>query len=229
MIKLTPRLQAIAGEIEPCGCFADVGCDHGYISLYVLDRWKANRVLSIDVSLKCLEKTIKLLKSYNVDDQAIFYNCNGLAHIREKPDEVLIAGMGGAEMINILYEYGKTRPLNSIETLILQPMKDVYAVRKWLNENGFAIVTDKIVKDKKLYHILKAIPKYQRLTEDELMFGAVKQSYFTKEYLEWLYLYATKYENILKSASKQATMPASIKQTLNRIRKQIQLVEENLC
>ena len=229
MIKLAPRLQAIADEIEPCGCFADVGCDHGYISLYVLDRWKANRVLSIDVSLKCLEKTIKLLKSYNVDDQAIFYNCNGLAHIREKPDEVLIAGMGGAEMINILYEYGKTRPLNSIETLILQPMKDVYAVRKWLNENGFAIVTDKIVKDKKLYHILKAIPKYQRLTEDELMFGAVKQSYFTKEYLEWLYLYATKYENILKSASKQATMPASIKQTLNRIRKQIQLVEENLC
>lgn len=229
MIKLTPRLQAIANEIEPCNCFADVGCDHGYISLYVLDRWKANRVVAIDVSLKCLEKTIRLLKSANIDDQAIFYNCNGLSRVREKPDEVLIAGMGGDEIIKILYDYSRVRPLNTIENLILQPMKDIYAVRKWLNENGFAIVTDKVVKDKKLYHILRAKPAIQRLTEEQLMFGAAIQSYFCKEYLEWLREYEQKYIKILKTANKQLAVTESVKFTLNRIRNQIKLVEEEIC
>lgn len=229
MTKLTPRLQAIANEISPCACFADVGCDHGYISLYVLQNWLTNKVLSIDVSLKSLEKTIKLLKIHNVDDQAIFYNCNGIAGLRENPDEVLIAGMGGAEIINILYEYSKTHPLNSIETLILQPMRDVYAVRKWLNENGFAIIVDKIFKDKKLYHLIKAVPAKQKLTEDQLMFGAIEKSYFTKEYLEWLKTYERKYDKILHEATKQVAVTQTIKNTLNKIRKQIQLVEGNLC
>ncbi len=229
MIKLTPRLQAIANEIEPCNCFADVGCDHGYISLFMLEKWKTNHVVAIDISIKCLEKTIRLLKSAKVDDQAVFYNCNGLSHIREKPDEILIAGMGGDEIIKILYDYSFVRPLNTIDNLILQPMKDVYAVRKWLNENGFAIITDKIVKDKKLYHILRAKPYKQYLSEEQLMFGAIPQSYFCKEYLEWLRVYEQKYLKILKTASKQLAVTESVKITLNKIRKQIKLVEEKIC
>lgn len=230
MTKLSPRLSAIASLIEPCGVFADVGCDHGYISLFVLQNWKANRVLCIDISLKSLEKTIKLLKRNEVDDQAIFYNCDGLKSVRETPDEVLISGMGGTEIINILYSYSLTHKLNALETLIIQPMRDEYAVRKWLNSNGFVIVEDKVIRDnKKLYHLIKAKRGRQILSEYQLMFGAIADDYFSKDYLLWLREYENKCVRILSSAHDQLAVTQSVRGTLDKIRKQIKLVEEKLC
>lgn len=229
MIKLSPRLSAIANLIEPCGVFADVGCDHGYISLFTLENWKANRVLCIDISLKSLEKTIKLLKRNRLDDQAIFYNCDGLKSIREEPDQVLIAGMGGTEIINILYQYSLTHSLDTIDTLIIQPMRDEYAVRKWLNDNGFVIVTDKVIKDKKLYHIIKAHRGKQKLSEYQLMFGAIEKDYYSKDYVLWLREYESKCVRILCSAHDQLAVTQSVRGTLEKIRKQIKLVEEKLC
>ena len=229
MTKLTRRLAAIAELIEPCAVFADVGCDHGYMSLYVLEHWKANRVLCIDISLKCLEKTVRLLKRNQVDDQAIFYNCDGLKSVRQKPDEVLIAGMGGTEIINILYEYSKTRDLDSIETLIIQPMRDTYAVRKWLNSNGFFIVVDHVIKDGKIYHLIKAKRGRQKLTEFQLTFGVVEASYYTRDYLEWLREYEKKCQRILENAYQVLAVNQSMRGKLNQIQKQIKTVEEKIC
>ncbi len=229
MIKLSPRLTAIAGLIEPCSLFADVGCDHGYMSLYVLENWKANRVLCIDISLKCLEKTIKLLKKNQAEDQAIFYNCDGLKSIRQVPDEVLIAGMGGTEIINILEDYSRVRDLSTIETLIIQPMRDEYAVRRFLNANGFKIVVDHVIKDKKIYHLIKAKRGAQNLDEFHLMFGAVEASYFTKDYLLWLREYESKCQRILENANKILAVNKSVKGTLNLIQNQIKTVEERIC
>lgn len=229
MTKLTPRLNAIANMIDPCNVLADVGCDHGYISLFVLQNWKANRVLCIDISLKSLDKTIKLLKRNKVDDQAIFYNCDGLKGVKQKPDQILIAGMGGTEIINILYEYSQRTSLDSIETLIIQPMRDEYAVRKWLNDNGFVIVSDRVVKDKKLYHLIKAHRGQQQLNEHQLMFGAIEVDYYNKDYLFWLREYEEKCVRILSNAHGQIAVTQSVRGTLNKIRNQIKLVEEKLC
>ena len=229
MTKLPPRLNDIAKLIEPCILFADVGCDHGFMSLYVLENWKANRVLCIDISLKCLEKTIKLLKKNKADNLAIFYNCDGLKNIKQIPDEVLIAGMGGIEIINILEDYAKVRDLNTIETLIIQPMRDDYAVRKWLTTNGFRIVVDYVMRDKKLYHIIKAKRGQQNLDEFHLMFGAIENSYYTKDYLEWLHEYEAKCQRILENASKILAVNKSVKGTLNLIQNQIKTVEERIC
>ncbi len=229
MTKLPSRLQSIADLIEPCAVFADVGCDHGLMSLYVLDKWLANRVLCIDKSLKCLEKTIKLLKRHKLDDQAIFYNCDGLYPVRQVPDEVLIAGLGGAEIIDILYQYSRTRPLDTIETLILQPMRDDYAVRKWLNTNGFIITHDFIKKDKKLYRIIKAKRGVEKLTEEQLMFGACEGGYNSLDYLEWLYMYLDKCVRILGDAgrAKKLAVTTSLHDTIAKLRKQIKYVEDN--
>ena len=229
MTKLPARLQAVANLIEPCSVFADVGCDHGLISLYVLDNWLANRVLCIDKSLKCLEKTIRLLQHHHVEDQAIFYNCDGLYPVRQTPDQVLIAGLGGAEMIDILYEYSRGRSLDTIDSLILQPMRDEYAVRKWLNTNGFKIVKDFVMKDKKLYHIIKAKRGEQKLIEEQLMFGTCEDSFAGKDYMEWLLNYKEKIVRILGDAGKGANLAVtgSLHNTLKKINNQIKYVEEN--
>ena len=187
---MTKRLQIILDEIEPCKCLADVGCDHGIISLKVLQNHKAKRILATDISQKCLDKAIELLKENDLTGSSEFACVNGLPN-ESCPDEVLIAGMGGLEIISILNNYftaNKNRPL-----LILQPMRDEYKLRQFLNRFDYSIYSDYIFKDKKLYRLIKARPGQQVLTQKQMFFGAVEQEYSRQEFKEFLNGINTKY------------------------------------
>lgn len=162
---MTRRLEEIYSVLAECDCFADVGCDHGYIAEAMIVGKKANRVIISDISAPSLKKAEKLLaKLPNANFKAVV--CDGLDGVDEACDQALIAGMGGEEIIYILSK-AKFLP----ERIVLQPMKNVDKLRKRLLSLGYAIEKDYIFKDEKFYNLIVAKKGEDAYTEDELFFG----------------------------------------------------------
>lgn len=167
-MKLTKRLAVLCGELEKCGTFADVGCDHGYCTLYMLENNLCERAQFSDISAKSLKKAEELLFPYIKAGRAEPVVCAGLEKITPDAELVLIAGMGGEEIVRILLD-GFRPP-----KLLLQPMKNTEKVRACLLKNGYEILRDyTFFADGKFYDLIKAqrggAP--QRYTEDMLLFG----------------------------------------------------------
>ena len=130
------RIHKLCAYLDNCECFADVGCDHGYCTQYMLKNNKCKTAVISDISEKCLAKAEKLLKDYIKIGTVQSVVCNGLQKIDEKTDQILIAGMGGEELIQILTS------AYIPQTFTFQPMKNVQKVREYLIANGAEITVD---------------------------------------------------------------------------------------
>lgn len=144
------RLQLIAGLIDKCSLLMDVGCDHGLVSRLVLDKKLADSVIATDISEKCLAKAKKTLRAYK---NVAFVAGDGIVETDTPPDFIVICGMGGHTISDILSRY-KGRA-----TLLLSPHSHPEQVRQRLAVNGYTTVHDKCYTDRgKYYDIIKAVP-----------------------------------------------------------------------
>mgnify|MGYP000820971799 CR=1 FL=1 len=166
-MKLTLRLRTLCGELAPCSILADVGCDHGYCTLYALENGICGRAYISDVSARSLAKAERLLARYIEAGKAESFCCDGLALVPHDADQVLIAGMGGEEILSVLGA-GFLPP-----RLVLQPMKNAFKVRTFLLENGYAIGHDYTFRDGKFYDVICAQREGNARKYDErsLLFG----------------------------------------------------------
>ena len=163
---MTLRLNELFSLIPFCKTFADVGCDHGYISYEMLKQKKAQNVCFSDISEKCLSKAEKLLFPFISKGLARGYVSNGFEKL-PKVDCALVAGMGGEEIISIL----NNAPLLP-ETLVLQPMKNTEKLRVCLIEKGYKILKDyTFFANKKYYDVILCEKGVDVLTDDERLFG----------------------------------------------------------
>ena len=167
-MKLTKRLAAVCGELEKCDTFADVGCDHGYCTLYMLENGLCRMAQISDISAKSLKKAQALLSAYIAEGRVCPVVCDGLAGVDRGTEQVLIAGMGGEEIVKILSD-GFLPP-----KLVLQPMKNAEKVRAFLLGRGYALLRDHtFYADKKFYDLIKAVKggKQEEYNKDMLSFG----------------------------------------------------------
>ena len=163
---MTERLKEIFGSIPECGTFADVGCDHGYIAKSMLKSGKCRKVIISDISEKSLSKAQNLLKSEIEKGSAVAVVSDGLKNV-PPCDCVLIAGLGGEEIINIL----KTAPFLP-DQLVLQPMKNVRKVREFAVSCGYAIIEDRVFSEGYMFYDLIRLKKgADSLSEEEAEFG----------------------------------------------------------
>ena len=163
---MNDRLEKIFNVIPPSYTFADVGCDHGYVSYAMLKSSKCEKVYYSDISEKCLSKAKSLLAEYEEQGKAKGIISDGLKKI-PPCDTVLIAGMGGEEIIRIL-SLSEWKP----KQLVLQPMKNCDRVRLYLVENGYKIDYDSMFFSKdKYYDLIVATVGTDSLTNDEIDFG----------------------------------------------------------
>lgn len=150
-MKRTKRLQTVCGQLSPCDTLADVGCDHGYCTLYALERGLCRRAVISDISRSSLHKAEELLSSYIAEGRVESVCCAGLSQVPRNCDQVLIAGMGGEEIVKILE--GSFLP----QALVLQPMKNTEKVRAFLLGKGYCLVRDFLFYDgPKHYDLLRA-------------------------------------------------------------------------
>lgn len=141
------RITQICSRLDKCRVFADVGCDHGYCSRYMLENNLCERVIISDISAKSLKKAQAALEKYAECGRVVSACCDGL-YSGERADQVLIAGMGGEEIVKILKQ-GYIP-----ESFVFQPMKNAELVRAYLLENGCEITSDDIFRCGKYYYFL---------------------------------------------------------------------------
>ena len=141
------RLSLICAHIPACRVFADIGCDHGYCTAYVLEKGLCERAYVSDISAACLKKAETLLAAEIAAGRCVPVCADGLDGVKDA-DCVLIAGMGGEEIVRIL----SRAPLP--ECFILQPMHNVEKVRRHLLARGAHIEEDFTFEDGKFYDLI---------------------------------------------------------------------------
>ena len=161
------RIGTICRMLPKTGVFADVGCDHGYMAQYMLENGLCEKAYISDISDKCLRKAEKLLHPYIESGKCVPVVCDGLKGIPKPCDLVLIAGMGGEEIVRILLE-GYLPP-----RFLFQPMKNTEKLRRFLVGRGANLQRDLTFSDGKKYYdvLLGAAFPADTYTEREYRFG----------------------------------------------------------
>ncbi len=198
-MRLSKRLQSIADMVAFCDTVADIGCDHGKLSVYLIINGLCDKVLATDISPLSLQKTQKLAQKKKIENKIITLCGDGLKPLIDygtKIDLALIAGRGGREIAKIIEQ-----DQDLIDRYILSPQQNTPILREKLNEFGYKIVNDFIVLDKaKFYDIIEAVKGKQELGQSELEWGIGNLKNPSKDFL----LYLDKKINLLTQANKRA-------------------------
>lgn len=155
-IPISKRLLACAQYVHPEARVADIGTDHGYLGIYLLQQGTAASVVASDLREQPLQKAKENAARFGVADRMTFICDNGLAGIHPADvDTIICAGMGGDCICGILQAAPWLK--NARYRLILQPQSSGQDLRRYLNGCGFAILRETLVEDGGfLYTILEA-------------------------------------------------------------------------
>lgn len=148
MQSLSNRLMAVASLVKRGSVIADIGTDHGYIPVYLYKTGVIKGAVAADVNAGPLSSCEALVLQEGICDAVKIRLSDGLKNINPSEyDTVIIAGMGGELISNILSK-------NNLKDkhIILNPMTHPEIARKFLYENGFEIKNDFIVRDGKHYY-----------------------------------------------------------------------------
>ena len=143
-LRLQPRLQCLADCVPQGTRLADVGTDHGYLPVWLLQNGRIASAIASDINAEPLEHARRTAAEYGVTLDLRL--CPGLDAVApNEADTVAIAGMGGETIIAILQAAGWDW---RGKTLLLQPMTKAELLRRYLTEHGFRIVSERLVLDK---------------------------------------------------------------------------------
>ena len=165
-MKLTDRLLKIASLVDNGKRIADIGTDHGYIPVYLLNQNKIQYAILGDVNKGPLENARKEVTRNKLQDKVDLRLGSGIEVLKENEvDEIIIAGMGGMLINNLLKANEKVA--HTTEKLILQPMQAPEELRMFLYQNGYKILDEHLVREEhRLYEII--VCKYEGLEPQEI-------------------------------------------------------------
>lgn len=206
------RLETIKSMVSKCETAADIGTDHGFVAEMLLHDNTAKKIIATDLNKGPLNRAIEYLTSKNLEEQCDFRLGSGLTVLEEKEaDSIIIAGMGGDLIVDIL-ETSKNTSLSAKE-LVLQPMTAIDKLRKYLYNNDFVIIDENIVKEYHHYYfIIKAKPGNHEI-EDEIYYEISKHLLEKKDkiMLEYINKLININDTIIHNLEKQKNDNYSIK------------------
>jgi len=179
-MMLSDRLKAIADFVPLNSIVGDIGTDHGYLPVYLIEKGICKKVIASDISRNSLEKIIQLVKSKGLEEKIDIRLGDGLKVFKPfEVDTLVIAGMGGLLIRNILDENKEVA--DSVVNFILQPNLASKELREYLYENSFEIVDEKLVKESgKFYEIIFA-KKGKDYVEDDIYLEFGKRLFLNKD------------------------------------------------
>ncbi|HEL1586932.1 TPA: tRNA (adenine-N(1))-methyltransferase [Streptococcus suis] len=170
--KLSRRLEAVASYVPQGARLADVGSDHAYLPLFLVEQGRIDFAVAGEVVQGPYQSALQNVEQAGQSDKISVRLANGLAAVEldDQVSTVTIAGMGGRLIAEIL-EAGKDK-LGSVERLVLQPNNREDDVRHWLVEHDFQLIAEEILEENdKIYEILVAEKGNVDLTANQLRFG----------------------------------------------------------
>lgn len=223
-MQLSKRLEALANTVTKGSRVADIGCDHAYVSIYLMENKIAEHVIAMDINRGPLERANSNIALHGLSDKIETRLSDGAKKLNQgEVDAVLIAGMGGALMVKILSE--RFSVIKECKELILQPQSEIFLVRKFLHEQGFRIDSEQMMIDEgKYYTILRAVPgKECYNSEVQYLYGKClleKKDSCLKQFL----LHQLEKKNAILERLEQANATARMEE----IRKEIEYITEGV-
>ena len=152
-LQLQPRLQHLAGLVPQGVRLADIGTDHGYLPVWLIQHGRIDRAIAADIAREPLDHARRTAEEYGVGS-IDFRLCDGLDGVSPmEVNYIIIAGMGGDTIVSILTSAPWTK---SGVKLLLQPMTKAEMLRSWLSDNGYCFTAESLVWDKEyLYPVME--------------------------------------------------------------------------
>ncbi|WP_444817374.1 tRNA (adenine(22)-N(1))-methyltransferase [Streptococcus sp. HJ1] len=169
---ISKRLELVASFVPQGSILLDVGSDHAYLPIELVERGQIEAAIAGEVVDGPYQSALKNVEAHGLKEKIQVRLANGLAAFEEEDQVsiITIAGMGGRLIATILEE-GLDK-LASVERLILQPNNREDDLRIWLQDHGFQIVAESILEEAgKFYEILVVEAGEMYLSASDLRFG----------------------------------------------------------
>ena len=169
---ISKRLELVASFVPQGAILLDVGSDHAYLPIELVERGQIESAIAGEVVEGPYQSAVKNVEAHGLKEKIQVRLANGLAAFEEgdQVSVITIAGMGGRLIARILEE-GLDK-LANVERLILQPNNREDDLRIWLQENGFQIVAESILEEAgKFYEILVVEAGQMKLSASDVRFG----------------------------------------------------------
>ena len=169
---ISKRLELVASFVPQGSILLDVGSDHAYLPIELVERGQIEAAIAGEVVVGPYQSAVKNVDAHGLEEKIQVRLANGLAAFEEEDQVsvITIAGMGGRLIATILEE-GLDK-LSDVERLILQPNNREDDLRLWLQEHGFQIVAESILEEAgKFYEILVVEAGQMKLSASDVRFG----------------------------------------------------------
>lgn len=173
-IRLSARLEAVASFVPQGARTADIGTDHGYIPIFLVQSGRCPSAIAMDVRKGPLERARAHVAELGLSGQIGLRLSDGLRELKPgEADAVVIAGMGGELMVRILSQ-GR-HMWESVSAWVLSPQSEIGRVRAFLAEEGFQIVKEAMVEEDGKYYTVMAAGRGHMEFQNEagLRYGAL--------------------------------------------------------
>jgi len=170
-MKISNRLKLIASFVDDNSYIIDVGCDHALLDIFLAKTKNNVKIIASDINKGPLDSAKKNIENYNLEDKIEIKLGDGISTISDSTDTIIISGLGGETIIDILKDKDK---LKNIKTIVLSPHSAIYEVRQYITSIGFKIKNETLIYDQnKPYIIIKVIKGKEKYTDDQLFFGPI--------------------------------------------------------
>ena len=202
MIKLSKRLLSIANLVDDNSKVVDIGCDHGLVSIYLAMNKQNISIIASDINQNALDNAIKNINKYHLEDKIKVCLSNGLDNINDEIDTIIISGMGGHTIVDILTN--NQEKLNTVNNIIIQSNNDIEYVRRKIVKLGYYISKEKLILDKNIYYTVILFTKgKKKYTNKEYYFGPILLKENSKIFIERKNKEYTKLLNIKNNIPKR--------------------------
>lgn len=157
-VELSARLKALTQMVTVGNRVCDVGCDHGFVSIYLVQAGISPGAIAMDVRSGPLSRAKEHIMQWELNDYIETRLSDGVEALRiGEADTLICAGMGGRLMMKILTEGDEK--CRAFQELILQPQSEIMQFRVFLRDAGYIILEEDMVEeDGKYYFLMKAAP-----------------------------------------------------------------------
>ncbi len=199
-IELSTRMKMNAGLVPDGSSVADIGCDHGYVSIFLAKEKRCPKVIALDVNAGPLAIAKENIAQAGLQDQVECRLSDGMEALSPgEVDTLLLAGMGGQLICRILQQ--SQTVLCGITTLVIQAQSDLREVRKTLHRLGFWIEEEQFCRDgDKNYIAIRALrgEEASPYTEEEYQYGRILPAGQEECYHQYLLTELNKRKKIIK-------------------------------
>lgn len=206
MKKLSARLSAVASLVKAGSYLADVGSDHAQLPLYLISSGKISYAMAIDNKMGPFLRMKQNVEAAGFKNQIYCSLSSGINEIRTDIDTVAICGLGGILTCELLEQHPDK--LENVKHIIVDPHRDLRAVRERVTALGYYIEDERMVYEDKIYYSImlfsKGVPP-KPYTETDLCLGPVLRRRREPVFLSFLEEQRKKISDILnKNLSKEA-------------------------